>query len=132
MLRRRRGEVGQWRLCGEAGQVLQRRGAARRGSGVAGEDGGCRSRGRQLPPSLLSVHAPVLASVCARAGALLSARVRVLASVRTLQLASASRALQLASARVLPRPNRVGRPPLPAALAFAHALQLASTLVLPR
>ena len=122
MLRRRRGEVGQWRLCGEAGQVLRRRRAARRGSGVAGEDGGRRSRGRQLPPSLLSAHARVLASVRACAGALLSARARVLASVRALQLASARHALQLASVRVLPRPNRAGRPPLPAALAFAHAL----------
>ena len=123
MLRRRRGEVGQWRLCGEAGQVRRRRRAARRGSGVVWEDGGRRSRGRQLRPSLLSAHARVLASVRARVRALLSARARVLASVR---------ALQLASARVLPRPNRAGRPPLPAALAFAHALQLASTLVLPR
>ncbi|KAF7066893.1 hypothetical protein CFC21_072817, partial [Triticum aestivum] len=96
-----RGEAGQWRRGGGWRTPEQRTTA---------------------PPSLLSAHARVLASVRARAGALLSARARVLTSVRALQLASARRALQLASARVLPRPNRAGRPPLPAALAFAHAL----------
>ena len=98
MLRRRHSEVGQWRLCGKAGQVRPRRRAARRGSGVAGEDGGRQSRGRQLPPSLLSAHTRVLASVRAHARALLSVHARVLA-------------LQLASARTSPPARRPAQPP---------------------
>ena len=84
------------RRGGAGSAEMARRGGAvevvRRGGAGAAEDGGRRSRARQLPPLLLSAQACVLASV---------------------------RALQLASSCILPRANRAGRPPLPAARVFA-------------